>query len=79
MKRMVIEIKRRLYVNKKILRRVGSYLKKCKGEYGVSALEVAKALKISPVTARKYLDILVAMNKADKRFIGGSIFYSIRK
>jgi len=78
-KRMVIEVQRRLYVNRKTLRRVESYLKKCKSEYGVSALEVAGALKISPITARKYLDILVAMDKADKRFIGSSIFYSIKK
>lgn len=79
MKRMIIEVKRRLYVNKRTLRRVENYLKKCKSEYGASALEVAEALKISPITARKYLDILVAMNKANKRFIGSSIFYSIKK
>jgi len=79
MKRAVLEIKMKVYVNEKTLKKVEDYLRKCTSEYGTIVSEVSKDLNITRVTARKYLEVLVAMGKAKKRQIGDTIFYSIIK
>jgi len=79
MKRTVLEIKTKVYVNEKTLKKVEDYLKNCRSEYGVIVSEVSKDLNISRLTARKYLEVLVVMGKAKKKQIGDTIFYSIIK
>jgi len=77
MKRVVVEIKRRVYVDEKTLKRVEDYLRRCESEYGVMASEVSRGLGIDPSTARKYLEVLVVMGRAEKKRVGSVVFYSI--
>jgi len=74
--REVFQISVRVYVNRKMLERVENCLKNCKSEYGMMISEVSRALGITTSTARKYLEILVAMGKAQKKHVGKFFFYS---